>query len=374
MATRILAPPALGILLLVVAGAFRGQPEPEPAILEAAELIEAGRKEQAALVLNEFLAARPWDAGAFHQVGSMWLVAGEPERALPHLEGAVSLAPDFVDGRLALGQALGQLEEVEDALHHLEAAATTDPSRFEAPYLAAAVLDRAGQLSAAVEAARRAVELAPEDPTIHRFFGRLLLRIEHWPEAEAALERALQLGYREDPAIFADLGAALLGQERLDLARIAYERHLEFAPEDAETLLQLGYIEWRAEEHDAARERLEQAIALDPGLRRAHHFLGLTQLRRGELEGAEASFRRALERDPAFPEAWVQLGKIALRRGDAGEAADLLETAIRHGPDFADAWYQLSFARRRLGDPEGAAAALARFEELRDTAPEPPRR
>ena len=107
------------------------------------------------------------------------------------------------------------LGEVEEALSHLEAASTTDPSRFEAPYLAAAVLDRAGRLSEAVDNAARAVELAPRDAGMRRFLGRLLLRIEHWPEAQAELERALQLGYREDPAIFADLGAALLGQERL---------------------------------------------------------------------------------------------------------------------------------------------------------------
>ena len=346
----------------VVAG--QEQPPPEPAIAEAAALIEAGERDEAARVLHDFLVGRPWDVGAFHQVGAMWLVAGEPELAVPPLEGAVARAPDFVDGRLALGQALGQLGRVEEALSQLDAASTTDPGRFEAPYLAAAVLDRAGRLSEAVDKAVRAVELAPRDAGMRRFLGRLLLRIEHWREAQAELERALQLGYREDPAIFSDLGAALLGQERLPAARAAYERHLELAPDGAETLLQLGYIDWRTDEYEASEELLERAIALDPNLRRAHHFLGLTALRRQELDRAEGAFRRALEQDEDFPEAWLNLGKIALRRGDAEEAAQLLETAIRYDPDYADAYYQLSFARRRLGDPAGAAAALERFEEL----------
>lgn len=367
----------LATALSIFAAAPGGGQEPvppEPEIIEAAALIEAGKRDEAVRVLNDFLVARPWDVGAFHQVGAMWLVAGEPELAVPPLEGAVARAPEFVDSRLALGQAYGQLDNVEDALSQFEAASRTAPERYEAPYLAAAVLDRAGRLSEAVDQAARAVELASRDPGMHRFFGRLLLRIEHWPEAQAALERALQLGYREDPAIFADLGAALLGQERLEAARAAYEQHLEFAPDDAETLLQLGYLDWREDDFEASETRLERAIALDPGLRRAHHFLGLTAFRRQELDRAEAAFRRALEQGEDFPEAWLNLGKIALRRDDPEEAERLLETAIRHAPEYADAYYQLSFARRRLGDAEGAAAALERFEALRQAEEGPPPR
>ncbi|MDE3261751.1 MAG: hypothetical protein OYL41_07170, partial [Acidobacteriota bacterium] len=86
-----------------------GQEEqaPEPVFEEAAALIAAGERDEAARLLNEFLVGRPWDVPAFHQVGAIWLLAGEPELAVPPLEGAVARAPQFVDSRLALGQALG---------------------------------------------------------------------------------------------------------------------------------------------------------------------------------------------------------------------------------------------------------------------------
>ena len=348
------------------------QPPPEAALAEAAARIEAGRPDEAAAALAAFLSARPDDPAALHRAGALWLLGGDPARALPHLRAAVGLAPGLADARLALGQALGQLGRAEEALVQLAAAARSAPARYEAPYLAAAVLDRAGRLGEAVEKAAEAVALAPGEAGLRRYFGRLLLRVEHWPEAQAELERALRLGYREDPAIFADLGAALLGQERLRAARAAYERHRSLAPDDPETLLQLGYLDWRAGDHAASEKRLGEAISLDPGLRRAHHFLGLTALRRLDLDGAEAAFRRALEAGEDFPEAWFHLGKIALRRGDPAAAADHFETAIRHAPDYAEAYYQLGFARRRLGDPEGAASALERFEELgRNRDPEP---
>jgi len=46
------------------------------------------------------------------------------------------------------------------------------------------------------------------------------------------------------------------------------------------------------------------------------------------------------------------------------QAQGYCEDALRIDPEYADAYYQLAFARRRLGDREGAAGALARFEEL----------
>ena len=361
----------VALLLAAALATFAGGQTPE--FERAADRIRAGDREAAEEQLAAWLAARPGDAAALHRVGAFWLVFGAPERAPGPLREALALDPGFVDARLALGQALGQLGAAEEALRELDRAATLAPERHEAPYLAAAVLDRAGRVGEALDRARRAVALAPRDPGLRRFRGRLALRLEQWPEAQAEFEAALGLGYREDPAIFADLGAALTGQERLVAARAAWERYHALAPDDTEALLQLGYLEWRTGDPEASEARLEAAIARDPGLRRAHHLLGLAALRRLDLDGAEAAFRRALEAGEDFPEAWFHLGKIALRRGNAAEAVRHLGTAISHDPDYAEAYYQLGFARRRLGDAAGAARALARFEELGRTRDEGPR-
>ncbi len=356
---------AAAVLSLAAASVGQERPPAPPEFERAATALREGDLERAESALTDFLAGREGDPAAHHRAGALWLLAGEPERAVPHFRAALGAAPDFTDARLALGQALGRLGDTEGALAAFAAAAGTAPERYEAPYLAAAVLDRAGRLPEAVTEARSAAALAPGNASVRRFLGRLLLRIEAWPEAAAEFEAALRRGFREDPAIFAELGAALLGQERLDAAQAAYERHRAFAPEDAETLLQLGYLAWRRGDAAESEALLREALALDPALRRAHHFLGLTALRRDDLAGAEAAFRRALEGDPDFAEAWFHLGKIELRRGNPEAAARHIERAVESAPGYAEAYYQLAFARRRLGDAEGAAAALARFTELR---------
>ena len=341
------------------------QAAPDPALREAASRLAAGEPDAAAAAIGRFLDGREDDPAARQRAGVVWLLGGRPADALPHFERAVAADPGFVDARLALGQALAQLDRTDEALVHLDRAADLAPERYEPVYLAAAALDAAGRVSEAVGRAREAARRVGPDPRGRRFPRRLLLRIEAWVGAEAELRAALELGYRESPEILADLGAAFAGQEKLAEARSAYEQHLALVPDDPDTLLQLGYLDWRAGDHAASADRLNRAIELAPGLRRAHLFLGLTALRRLDLGAAEAAFRRALDQGEDFPEAWFHLGKIALRRGDAADAETMLETAVGHAPDYADAWYQLSFARRRLGDAAGAEEALARFEALK---------
>ena len=356
---------AVACWCLAAPPAGAGQPGPlDPALREAAARLAAGDAGAAAAAIAGFLDGREDDPAARQQAGVVWLLGGRPSDALPHFETAVAADPGFVDARLALGQALAQLDRTDEALVHLDRAADLAPERYEPVYLAAAALDADGRVSGAVGRAREAARRAPRDPGVRRFLGRLLLRIEAWVAAEAELRAALELGYRESPEILSDLGAAFAGQEKLAEARSAYEQHLALVPDDPDTLLQLGYLDWRAGDHAASAGRLNRAIELAPGLRRAHLFLGLTALRRLDLGAAEAAFRRALDQGEDFPEAWFHLGKIALRRGDAADAATMLETAVSHAPDYADAWYQLSFARRRLGDAAGAEEALARFEAL----------
>ena len=60
--------------------------------------------------------------------------------------------------------------------------------------------DLKGDRRAAVEAARRAVELAPDDPRTWQVLGIASYRAGHWDGALEALQKALQLALRYPPA------------------------------------------------------------------------------------------------------------------------------------------------------------------------------
>jgi tetratricopeptide (TPR) repeat protein len=107
---------------------------------------------------------------------------------------------------------------------------------------------------------RRAIELKPNYPTAHHWYGEILAVAGRFEESKAALARALAL----DPlslAISTDLGATY----------------------------------YYAREYDSAVEQLREALEIDAGFVRAHLIMAAVEEQRGEFEEATARLRRVVE-------------------------------------------------------------------------------
>ena len=62
---------------------------------------------------------------------------------------------------------------------------------------------------------------------------------------------------------------------------------------------------------------LRHTLVVDPDYEEAHYNLGCIDVRRGDLDAAEQRFRRAIELDPAYAIAHYQLGDLLLTRAVA---------------------------------------------------------
>ena len=126
----------------------------------------------------------------------------------------------------------------------------------------------------------------------------------------------------------------------------AFEQACDAVPEDfvvgnnpARAVLAIGRamlageLEYRRGDHDAAFEKLREAVKLDEALRYdepwgwfqpAAHALGALLLEQGRLEEAEAVYRRDLERHPENGWALRGLEECLRRLGRAAEAHEAL--------------------------------------------------
>lgn len=117
----------------------------------------------------------------------------------------------------------------------------------------------------------------------------------------------------------------------------------------AARLLELG----RARD---ARERLEQALGLDPAHLHARQNLVVLALEDGRRAAAEALLREGMALHPAdfwFPRS---LAQTHLQQGEADQAASLLKKALGRDSAAAD-WGLYAGTLAKLGRPEDAAAA-----------------
>lgn len=163
-------------------------------LAESQLLREAGRHNEAYIVLDKALSAQPNDAELLYEAALTAERIAKPELLETHLKHLLTLKPEHAHALNALGYSLAE---------------------------------RNIRLAEAHELIGRALTLAPEDPFIMDSMGWVLYRQGKLPEALLTLEKAYRI--KADPEIAAHLGEVLWKLDRKDeaakLLRDAYKAH-----------------------------------------------------------------------------------------------------------------------------------------------------
>jgi predicted Zn-dependent protease len=258
--------------------------------------------------------------------------------------------------------------------------------------------ERAGALAVAVFAALIGTTLAAAPPGAAGFLSAAQAALAKGDgiAAEAQLDRAVDAGAaREDVA--AAMGDALLRQGALDQAREwlgparfaagqegygwrtlgrleraagnlpaagnAYDRALQYSPNDGQIWVDIGRLRYAGGEQVQAVEAADHALALAPGDPRGLEFRG--QLVRDQygltaaLPWFEAGLRQA-------PDDVALLGEYAATLGELGRAKDMLKVTRRMlviDPGNARALYLQAVLAARAGKMDLARSLLRRTGE-----------
>lgn len=243
--------------------------------------LDLGRHEQALTHAERGLELRAGDREALRVRYQALLGLGRRDEAeeakaeLRKAEGLSTTAKSLYNE----GSKAYQEQDLDTALAKFREAAAKDPSLFDAHHAMATILIHRGEHAAAAEAAERALQLSPEDPRTLR----------------VAYDAYRGVGDRERAAEIAGRLAAA---------------DPEFG---AVGLLQQGGDLFNTGDVEGARDLLEQALALDPGLPKAYYLLGLCALSSGDYAQAKQRLARFLELDPDAadaPTAREMLGAI----------------------------------------------------------------
>lgn len=226
----------------------------------------------------------------------------------------------------------------------------------------ARVLGWAGKLAEAEIPLRRAAEVLPDAPEVHRDLGILLEKTGRPAEAAIELERAAS-GLGNDPEVLFNLGV-VAGQRGDPAAGIGFlRRAITARPDYAEAHHNLGVLLRRHGELEAAAQSLETASRLAPDIADVHRALGLTYRRLGRSGDALAEFDRAISLDPRDLEAKLERGITLATRGDLAAAAAAFEVVLAADPENAEAWYNLGLTESGRSQTDAAIAAYRRALE-----------
>jgi Flp pilus assembly protein TadD len=192
----------------------------------------------------------------------------------------------------------------------------------------------------------------------HLAQGRMLLSSGRLNDAIAELSLAASLdpGLSEAHSL---LGVAFDRKGLPERAAESYKRAIKAAPEDAQTLNNLGFSLYQNGKYRAAVDRLKRAARLAPADQRIWNNLALAQCRLGKTEDCFKSFTRA------GGELAGRLNTATLleRMGRDTDAIPYYEAALRLQPKSSIALRRLADLYKLVGRTEEAQATLRTLGE-----------
>jgi ribosomal protein S12 methylthiotransferase accessory factor len=145
------------------------------------------------------------------------------------------------------------------------------------------------------------------------------------------------------------LGLALENQDRANEALVHFRQALEFDPPPHEIpsiYVHLGSCQKDLGNYQEAAAAFNQAVALSPDLKEAHHLLGFCCFKLEDYQQAVECFEKVIELDPGSAIDYANLGINLQRLGHPKEAAYVLKQALELDPS-------LDFAAKVLANLEG---------------------
>jgi protein O-GlcNAc transferase len=217
----------------------------------------------------------------------------------------------------------------------------------------------AGDISGAVDAYRRVIELQPEFPDAHNNLANALLRLGDFSAAIGSYHHAIRL--RSDFAeAYHNLGALLQRMEQWQEAADAYRNALRFDPAlPADVRNQLGIVLFRARQFHAAVDAFHQALTIHPDFAEALNNLANVYHELQQPADAIFCYRRAAVLRPDSAEIFNNLGNVLKETGQLDHALAAQHHAVELRPDYADAYSNLA---NTLKDTRRLDQALACYD------------
>ncbi|MBS1825098.1 MAG: tetratricopeptide repeat protein [Acidobacteria bacterium] len=195
------------------------------ALLELAAGYERAKMQEKAVALYRLF---PEDAGARERAGELLLEGGKAGDAVPDLEKAYQQSPTNAN-RLALATAYLRTKQAGKALPLLQQATVEEPNHLELRlYYGRALRDQRDFPNAAREFFR-ATQIKPDSKEAWNELSAMLISLENYPQALAALDKAQALGGAENAGYYYFRAIVLDRMREYKLALPNYQKFLSMS-------------------------------------------------------------------------------------------------------------------------------------------------
>jgi len=307
----------------------RQTPSPQELFTDGESALRAGDNERAERDFRRVLANDPRSAGAYANLGVVYMRRKHWEQALNALQKAERLAPTVAGIRLNIGLAYYRQNNFRSAVSPFESVLRDQPDSTQARYL----------------------------------LGLCYFFNDRWDDATTTLEPLWTQQWLNMSYLYV-LGIAAHKAGRNELEDKAIGRLVQLGQDTPEFHLLMGKAFINREEDDNAISELEKATRGNPKLPFVHFNLGLVYLHKQDYERAASEFKADIAVEPDVSYSYLRLADVYVQQQNDAAAEKNYRHAVRLDPKLAAGYLGLAKVYSRQGKYREALSALSAEEKL----------
>ena len=298
------------------------------------------------------------------RLGSVYREANKPQLAVETFRRMFELGDEnAIRGYQEIIETYRDQKEWQQATATADEAAKKFPNDRSLQMVAAAQRADMGDSAGAVEQVKLMLKGTGDDRDVYIALAQMYSRLKDWPQAEASINKALELSTKPEDKQYATFvaGSIYERQKKYDRAEECFLKVIAGDPKNAQALNYLGYmLADRGTRLEDALGYIRRALALDPQNGAYLDSLGWAYYRMGNYQLAEENLRRASEKIGSDPTVQAHLGDLYQKTGRLKLATTHWQRALEEWKKTVPAEVDTEEVAKVQKDLESAKVKLAR--------------
>lgn len=273
----------------------------------ASDLMDAGEWQKARAVMQQLVNINPEDPWPHGALGMALMQMDELEEAEQCFRRALEKGGDDAQIFLLMARIYAHRGDPGGQLEWAQRAAKCGGDSLEPSFAVADAQIRLGQLTEAEEVLKGVSTAHPENVQAHRMLGDIYLSLQRIDDAGREFEAALEQE-PTDAALWTSLGHTLERAGKHEEAVVAFQRASLLEPANAQYAYHVGDAYLALEQPEMAIGYLTRAVQLNPDLAIAYYDLGLAFFQQHKYEWSAIASAAALRGDPEMKTQRTNLG------------------------------------------------------------------
>lgn len=298
-----------GVLVLTTFSQKKPDPQTNPIIQKATQLLEQGNLIEAEALLQSHLIKTPNDARSRVLLGVVFDREDRLAEAESLYREVLKKSPNEISALANLGVLLVKTKRIDEAVKVLERVLQLQPNHQQAAYNLATIYSAQNKQNRALPLLKKLAGVRPDRTLPTTTDISLLVALTKVYAATGMTKEAVKIAellekkQAGDPRLLFTLGLIFSQANEYEKGKQLFEKVNAQMPNRFEVLYNLGIAYYNLNEFDQAQTVLRSAVDIDPTNAEVFYRLGLVASAKKEVENALGLWLKAVELRPEFHEA-----------------------------------------------------------------------